>query len=115
MYVQEENDTDLGLFTIKMINCVHTDAIKLDTKLNVHQYAWNWTQVPWCQKECGERNERPSSWKEPPRLTQLPVSQAVRPGPCARYTYKNQSASLPILVASGDGPSFGGTAWLNTI
>ena len=34
MYVQEENDPDLGLFTIKMINCVHTDAIKLDTKLN---------------------------------------------------------------------------------
>lgn len=33
-YVQEEGDPDLGLFTIKTINCVHTDAIKVDTKMN---------------------------------------------------------------------------------
>ena len=33
-YVQKENDPDLGLFAIKMINCVHSNAIKLDIKLN---------------------------------------------------------------------------------
>lgn len=30
-YVQEEDDPDLGLFMIKTINCIRTDAIKVDT------------------------------------------------------------------------------------
>ena len=118
--MQEENDPDLGLFTIKAINCVHTDAIKLDIKLN---------GAPVCMElDTGASVSLVSErvWREKLKAVQLePPSLRLRTytgeplkllGQAhVQVAYENQSASLPILVASGDGPSLFGRNWLNSI
>ena len=119
-YMQEENDPDLGLFTIKTINCVHTDAIKLDIKLN---------GAPVCMElDTGASVSLVSErvWREKLKAVQLePPSLRLRTytgeplkllgQTHVQVAYENQSASLPLLVASGDGPSLFGRNWLNSI
>ena len=119
-YLQEENDPDLALFIIKTINCVHTDVIKLDTKLN---------GAPVCMElDTGASVSLVSErvWREKLKAMRLePPSLRLKTYTCeplkllgqahVQVTYENQSASLPIFVASGDGPSLFGRNWLNTI
>ena len=57
-------------------------------------------------------------WREKLKAMQLEppsLRLSTYTGEPLKLMYENQSASLPILVASGDGPSLFGRNWLNTI
>ena len=121
-YLYQEDNSEVGLFTIETINCIHTDTdticvnpqingttlcMELDTGASVSLVS----ERVWREK-LNAVPLKPSSLRlrtytgEPLEL----LGQAQ-----VHVVYEGQSATLPMLVVSGDGPSLFGRNWFGAI